>query len=394
MSRRGILRGLVCLGLLSGILACAILVLRAHAERPPDRVFPRTSVLPVASGPAVPERTRARPAAISDGTGPLARADAAATEGSPYPWSISAEARQALQGLAKGVRLSFSYHTLREALDELGKAAGVRIDLAPEVTTSRRLQGHAFEMSAAADVLERVVGEFQLVWDVGDDGVVRVGRIGAVILRPEVAICRTLEQVRTLPGVEEKALADHLDAARKADERLRSLRIVTEAGETDLAAVLQRIEKETGQWVSLDLPPDSQPVPVRLGAGVPSLDLLLAGLAEQTGLEMAIFGGRVGLRRPEDAARRREHDERWMGRVRAVLDARVQVAEPQIDGRALVGFLEQETGRKVVVSEEVWNRREPLVLLSGTWRLEEALRQLELQNGLHWRMREGVIYVY
>ena len=48
----------------------------------------------------------------------------------------------------------------------------------------------------------------------------------------------------------------------------------------------------------------------------------------------------------------------------------------------------------MIVSDEVWNRAEPLPVPLGGRRFDEVLNYVTLQAGLKWRLVEGVVYLY
>ncbi len=366
---------------------------------------------PAHSAPRTPAASPGEEPTKSPGLEPRRQVDSSApaivhsaAEASPYPWTMSPAALQTLQQLERilepGTDVRYAtFVRVIDLLQALEKATGVRFRLEEERLGLRALGGY-FNSSGtpATELLETLLLPKRLAWTIDADGTVRVGSAHQMRVDPAIGVRRSLAKARLLECGDQDRSEVRARRREQTRARLHGLPVVTIETETEIAEVVERIRREVGVSLALHAgsPPGAggEPVRVTLPRRNGSLEDTLRDLAAGAGLVLRYEEGHVALLPPEDHERRRLAEARLEGAIREILDTPVEVA-PGSGGRS--GWIETlgaASGRKIVLSEEVWERAASLSIPSGRWTLQEAMDRISLQSGVTWRLVNGVIFVY
>lgn len=310
-----------------------------------------------------------------------------------YPWRISPAVWAAEEKLRWPISLDVTDGTLQQVLDRIEAECGVTIDRSRIGEEMRRITFQMQEIPAA-NALSLLLRQYDLRSAIADDGTLRIGRDGEISDLPEVSARHGLERAMQVEaGDEDFGRPTEMD--RRIDSQLRESTLTLDMKDAPLTDAVAFFREYVPVNVILDAT-DSDPAAslVTVGLSGRSADEVLREIARQAGRDVIVERGVVMLVPLEQAAKQAADRAGRMAKIDAELATRVALDGTELPGHRLAEEIGRQTGRTVIVSEEVWTRAEPLRVPRGDRPLREVLDYVTRQAELRWRLVDGVFYVY
>lgn len=369
----------------------------ASAARPQARAERRTAAAPVrptgpvAPGVAVPEgrvRIVLRPAGSA---APAAAAPAAAGR-PPYPWAVPAPALETLRRLRAGkLDIDATDESVTQVVAKACRDLGVEVRFSkPELAELRltlRVQQLEFEHS-----LNLICRMHSLGAQVGADGVVTICPEADLGEEPTaVRAWRALADVRQgEPG--DERLPAGLDEVMQG---LHSGSIDLDFTQASFYDVVEAVSQLGKVNVEVDRAVKEGEAPVvSVHVSGRLVDEALREVAERAGLGLSVDNGIILFTTREEAARRNQEAAERRARITEILARPIAFEGRTVEGYRLVEALKAQAGVEVLADETVWNREQPLAVAAGARPLGEVLKALGAEAGLHWRLKNGVLYLH
>lgn len=313
-----------------------------------------------------------------------------------YPWALSRGMIDALERLQKPVSLSFTDARLADILAQMQDLLGLTITLVPCKVAEKTITFQMKEISAE-NCLRLLTRQYGLTFAVTPEGQVLVGPEDQVPAAEELRVHQQLRWAREHAG--DEAVIEVERAETKGWEALRAQTINLPGVEGNQADGAQLLSERAGVNIIIDRTEDSElpGQPVRLApsaADGTDVEAVLLELARQTGSGLVHEDGVVRILPVESEDLLRERRQARMAAVRDVLDRQIALERAAVPAWQLLRQVQEQAGLPVYCPEALWLRTEPVIVPTGACSLEQVLQKLQQDNGLQWRLRDGVLVIF
>jgi len=354
-----------------------------------------------AAGTVRQDAAPVQPAPVEDATGPApaAAAVAAAVDAPrPYPWQLSDRVRATFEKLLTPIsNIQDSDGSMADLIRKFAESAGVELrfeGLDPDSLS--RLSFTCVGITALSG-LDMVKDMGRLSWTIAEDGAVVVMPAGKAAGNEAFGVLAALKGAQERPTGEEGYPAQVRAADEKWSGWLKTQTVKFTGGSITPAQALERIQQETAAYIGLFSKrnelrgPDAPRIVVAPGEN--RVDTVLQEIAKACGLAVHVNNGGPALLDPDQDREWSDQRERTLRGIEETLSRRITFAGDRIRGDRLAEAIKAGTGLDAILDESVWSR-EDLVAPAGERRFDEALGLLGQDNGLQWRLLNGVVYVF